>query len=97
MDRVQFLDCKIGKFNNECVAAIGLDINGKVYTWGSNQNGWLGHGDNKIRKLPSQILQIKRKEINQVCMGDQFIVMLGKNIRMDEQHPDQIQNQEETH
>lgn len=56
MDRVQFIDCKIGKFNDECVAAIGLDTNGKVYTWGSNQNGWLGHGDNKIRKLPSQIL-----------------------------------------
>ena len=39
MDKVEFIDCKISKFDGEEAHAVSLDQNGKVYTWGSNSNG----------------------------------------------------------
>jgi len=44
----------------------------------------LGHGDEKDRKLPSQILQLKRKEVSQISIGGDFVIMLGKDIKL---HP----------
>ena len=53
MDKVEFIDCKISKFDGDDSHAVSLDQNGKVYSWGNNQHGQLGHGDTRDRKLPS--------------------------------------------
>ena len=91
MDKVQFNDCKISKFGqikekddaNECTSiAIALDTNGKVYSWGNNEYGQLGHGDCRDRKLPTQILALKKKEINKMTVSTNFVVMLGKDVKI---------------
>ena len=44
MDNVDFAEVKISKFSNNSFA-VGLDNNGKVYAWGNNMLGQLGHQD----------------------------------------------------
>jgi hypothetical protein len=39
MDKVEFVDCKISKFDSDESHAISLDQNGKVYSWGNNSCG----------------------------------------------------------
>ena len=38
MDKVQFKDCKIGKFQANSTA-VACDSDGKVYAWGLNSMG----------------------------------------------------------
>lgn len=92
MDKVEYQDCKISKFltslqgNDEVVkpssTAYAIDMNGQVYSWGANNHGQLGQGDTRNRKLPSQILSLKRKEIRFVDIGSDFAIMLGKDVRV---------------
>jgi alpha-tubulin suppressor-like RCC1 family protein len=63
MDDIDFTDIDITKFSNNNPYAIALDKSGKVYSWGSNTLGQLGHGDQRVRKLPTQIQSLKRKTI----------------------------------
>ena len=50
----------------------------------------MGHGDEKDRKLPSQILQLKRKEVSQISIGGDFVIMLGKDVTL---HPAQREDE----
>ena len=50
MDKTEFTDCVISKFD---AIAVALDKNGKVFSWGKNELGQLGHGDTRDRKLPT--------------------------------------------
>ena len=68
--------------------AHAIDANGQVYSWGSNQRGQLGHGDTRNRKLPSQILSLKRKEIRYVDVGGDFVVMLGRDVKVQDSTAD---------
>ena len=52
MDGVKFSDCKIGKYELNSVA-VALDSKMKAYSFGDNQFGQLGHGDQRNRKLPT--------------------------------------------
>jgi len=45
MDRVEFTDCKMSKYHENNCSALALDSQGKVYSWGKNRHGQLGHGD----------------------------------------------------
>ena len=54
MDQVNFVDCQISKFQHQSTA-LAIDQAGKVYAWGHNSLGQLGHGDTRNRKLPTQI------------------------------------------
>jgi alpha-tubulin suppressor-like RCC1 family protein len=54
MDQVNFVDCQISKYSQKSTA-LAVDMQGKVYAWGHNNMGQLGHGDTRNRKLPTQI------------------------------------------
>ena len=47
--------------------------------------GQLGHGDTRDRKLPTQVQALKRKKVSNISVGDQFIVLLGKDVSLAEQ------------
>ena len=79
MDKTEFVDCIISKFD---ALAVGLDKQGKVFSWGKNDQGQLGHGDTRDRKLPTQILTLKKKEIQRVAVGNRFVIMLGQDIKV---------------
>jgi hypothetical protein len=38
MDKIDFIDLKIGKFSKKSFA-LALDSNGKIYSWGDNSLG----------------------------------------------------------
>ena len=89
MDKVMFSDCRLSKFHSVNAdsaeemlgaAAIAIDMRGHTYTWGDNRYGRLGHGDTRARKLPSQILSLKRKAIRDIAIGGDFVIMLGKDV-----------------
>lgn len=63
MDKVEFVDCQMSKYQENDCSALALDSQGKVYSWGKNTHGQLGHGDKRDRKLPTLVLAIKNKEI----------------------------------
>ena len=95
MDKVRFADCQVSKYQscNLQASAIALDSTGKVYTWGSNGFGQLGHGDDRTRKLPTMVLPLKRKFVKQVAIGDGFMIMLGKDFLV---NGSQIENTQES-
>lgn len=66
-------------------AALALDSNGNAYSWGGNHYGRLGHGDMRVRKLPSLILSLKKKTLSKIAMGGDFSVILGKDVRLSQE------------
>jgi len=48
--------------------SLSLSKFGDVYSWGYNNSGRLGHGDNKHRNQPELIKYFNNKEIIQVCL-----------------------------
>ena len=80
MDGVYFTNISISKFENPAAAAI--DQKGVIYTWGPNTDGQLGQGDFTQRILPTQIMQLKRKTISQIALGEKFAIALGKNVSL---------------
>lgn len=84
MDNVDFVDVQISKFSHEAFA-VAIEKRGRVYAWGSNVQGQLGHNDQGSRELPTQISALKRKAIKQVAVGHNFVVMLGRDVSVAEQ------------
>ena len=69
-----------------------MESQGRVFTWGCNEFGQLGHGDSRSRKLPTMLLSLKRKQITQISIGDGFMAMLGKDtILVDQTTPLQVE------
>ena len=85
MDDLDFIDVDISKFSVNSPFAIAIEKSGKVYSWGSNTLGQLGHGDQRVRKLPTQIQSLKRKTITQLSIGHNYVVMLGRDVSQEEQ------------
>ena len=82
MDKTEFVDCVVSKYD---ALAVAVDKSGKVFSWGKNNLGQLGHGDTRDRKLPTQILTLKKKMIQKVAVGHQFVIMLGPDIKVNQQ------------
>jgi len=80
MDKVAFSDCQISKYHAQKCSAVALDANGRVYAWGKNDCGQLGLGDSRDRKLPTQLQSLKQKQIRNIAIGDEFVVLLGKDV-----------------
>ena len=56
--KLKFMDICCG--NNH---TLGLDCNGKIWSWGWGLHGQLGHGDTNNRYIPTQIKYFKYKNI----------------------------------
>ena len=72
----KIVDCYAGYNHNLIILE-----NGSVYTWGSTANGKLGYFEDKFTQdTPKEILGMKIKCINNVCLGYQLtVIATGKN------------------
>lgn len=75
---IKFKNLSIGKGRDSFGAAI--DIDGFLYTWGDNQYGQLGLGDFVPKKVPSKVNQLRKKRVNYIASGGNYIVALGKDV-----------------
>jgi alpha-tubulin suppressor-like RCC1 family protein len=62
MNGVYFSEIKLSKFLDQA-SAFALDEDGRVFAWGQNNLGQLGHGDNRHRKMPTLVQALKRKRV----------------------------------
>lgn len=58
-----------------------IDVKGLLWTWGSNVSGELGVGDNEPKVHPYPVTALKKKQVNTISCGSQFIVALGSNLK----------------
>ncbi len=67
------VDCYAGYNHNLIILS-----NGSVYTWGNTANGKLGYYEDKFTQdTPREILNMKIKCINNVCLGYQLTVIVS--------------------
>ena len=67
----RIIDCYAGYNHNLIILE-----NGSVYTWGNTANGKLGYFEDKfIQETPKEILGMRIKCINNVCLGFQLSVI----------------------
>jgi alpha-tubulin suppressor-like RCC1 family protein len=57
-----------------------LTRTGKLYSWGPNENGQLGHGDFTTRSTPARVKSLEGKKVTSVGVGDEFIICLGRSM-----------------
>lgn len=57
-----------------------VDIEGGVWTWGSNSSGELGVGDFEPRVNPFQVRTLQGKHVKAISCGSTFTIALGANI-----------------
>jgi alpha-tubulin suppressor-like RCC1 family protein len=60
---VSFVDLCISRSPVEAYI-VTLDVAGKIFTWGTNTFGQLGHGDLESKALPQQVHQLRRKKVS---------------------------------
>ena len=51
-----------------------VDVEGKVYSWGSNSSGQLGLGNYENRETPFLIEELKETKIESVACGGNFCI-----------------------
>ena len=70
-NKEKIIDCFAGYNHNLIILQ-----NGSVYTWGNTTNGKLGYYEDKFtQEVPREILGLKIKCINNVCLGYQMTVI----------------------
>jgi alpha-tubulin suppressor-like RCC1 family protein len=70
-----FKDIAIGA----CFGA-AIDMNERLWTWGSNSNGELGVGDFDFRVNPYPILSLTGKRVKGLACGGSFAIALGEDV-----------------
>lgn len=58
---------------------LAVSVEHCVYSWGSNEYGQLGHGDNRNKLRPEPVDGLKNKSIVRLCAGDSFSVFGSDN------------------
>lgn len=67
----KIIDCYAGYNHNLIILS-----NGSVYTWGNTANGKLGYYEDKFTQdIPREVLGLKIKCINNVCLGYQLTII----------------------
>ena len=72
----KIIDCYAGYNHNLIILE-----NGCVYTWGNTENGKLGYfEDNISQESPKEVLSMKIRCINHVCLGKRIsVIVTGRN------------------
>jgi E3 ubiquitin-protein ligase HERC2 len=52
-----------------------------VYSWGSGDEGRLGHGDTKEQLLPKEISAMREVKIMAICAGGNFSMALSRKTK----------------
>jgi alpha-tubulin suppressor-like RCC1 family protein len=74
--KLDILDFQVSRAG--CAAL--LTRTGKLYTWGPNENGQLGHGDFEERATPARVRSLEGKKVTSIGVGDSFIISLGHTM-----------------
>jgi len=56
--------------------ALALGTDGTVYSWGNNEIGQLGHGDEKERQFPTEVEELSGKGVKKVVAGERHWLAL---------------------
>ncbi|XP_028402383.1 uncharacterized protein LOC114525324 [Dendronephthya gigantea] len=72
--KILITDVSVGR-NHVCV----VSSDSRVFTWGDNSKGQLGHGDLVARDQPTEVEGVKGKNVVTACSGDRFTVLLTDN------------------
>lgn len=61
--------------------AVACTTDGRVFTWGKNQDGQLGHGDKHNRTTPSEVLFFRDNELfaEQCAAGGGHTAVIARN------------------
>ena len=49
---------------------LALDARGRVYSWGQNDKGQLGHNDTAVQDTPEKVKKLEKKDIVQIYCGE---------------------------
>jgi alpha-tubulin suppressor-like RCC1 family protein len=63
-DKLEWIQIEFGGHHT-----VGLTKNGKVFTWGLNGYGQLGHGDRKGRSVPTKVESLDELVITNISCG----------------------------
>jgi len=64
-----------------------IDIEGNVYTWGTNKTGELGTGDYKNRYNPIVVPTLIGRKAKEVACGQSHVIILGETITSNNKEP----------
>ena len=56
---------------------VALSSNGEVFTWGNNGIGQLGHGDEKLRYVPTKVESLSGQRIVKVACGNFYSAVIA--------------------
>lgn len=56
--------------------SLGITDGGEVYTWGSGEDGRLGHGDMRDRSVPRKVMSLLRERVIQASCGGAHTAVL---------------------
>ena len=75
-NKIKIIDCYAGYNHN-----LAILENGNVYTWGNTESGKLGYFEDNISlEIPKEILLMKIRYINHVCLGKRIsVIVTGRN------------------
>jgi alpha-tubulin suppressor-like RCC1 family protein len=59
IDEIEHFDNPIVKLATGRSHVLALDVKGRVYSWGKNDHGQLGHGDKSDKDFPSKIASLR--------------------------------------
>ncbi|EDK31655.2 chromosome condensation regulator RCC1 repeat protein (macronuclear) [Tetrahymena thermophila SB210] len=57
---------------------VAVTYDGKVYSWGINQQGQLGQGDSDVRIIPSLVEPLNEKKVISATCGENYVICLGQ-------------------
>jgi len=74
-----FIYLDVDKFFCENSSSVCLTTSGEMFSWGSNEFGRLGHGDELDRTLPTLVKALQGHKILHVAMGLSHTLVLEEN------------------
>lgn len=51
---------------------LALTVDERVYSWGDNTHGQLGHGDRRVRTVPTLVDALQGKGVSRLAAGQKF-------------------------
>ncbi|TMW61682.1 hypothetical protein Poli38472_010745 [Pythium oligandrum] len=71
--------------------SLGITEAGELYTWGSGEDGRLGHGDMRDRSVPRKVMSLLRQRVVQAsCGGAHTAVLTDKGHTVNKDTPERI-------
>jgi X-linked retinitis pigmentosa GTPase regulator len=75
--KIMTISGKVKDVSLGLTVGVATDEQGIAWTWGPNENGELGVGDQEARVHPFPVLGLKGKSVTAAQCGDSFTVCLG--------------------